>query len=643
MHKFQMPKSVTHLIPKLGLLAMAILVFAISIAQAVELPPDFSTAFIQTSGPNTPINVGDYYTSFQGAQEPHFVRINIPCTWPGDLPLTFALFDPEVQEPDPSVLEPPAADDEIRNDAGVGVDNPPTENIQFADITTYTLFAIRPGDVLDQVVGPVTFVPTSTITNTTNGRWVELVTFTPNTPGFGCGVYVLATETSDNDDNAWKLSVSHDPDCTVSVAGPGSCSGIGQAQSDLLSDGDEQDDADNTLGTGDELLLSLDQITYQHEAPDNTSLTCQQFFHPVFPDDAPEILLHNFDLDINNNTGFNSTVRHFSPSGDIIDGIVSRNQAWNGAADPPPFPPQRGGDLIPIAPEDVGLWVTEICVRRGNQYIYEGQQDEVIFLQPPPIPRMRVAKDDGRVFVAPNDSLTYAISFTNVSDTDPYPLPPPINAAPPGAAFNVTLTDQLPPFTTFVACQVNPPFTGTCAENPPGVVTIRINEIIAAGAGGTAAVTVQVNSDAPPGLITDTISLTYTGILGIEYPPVIDIDIDEILPQPPTPTLSTTPTPQPAPSATPSPTPKGEGGGESKPPTPPPAPTATPEMVAPQPTVTPTATEGPLPVALLPETGSQEAVWGPFGVGIALFLAALLGLIILRGWTERTTQTQKDS
>lgn len=612
---------------RLSLAIIALTIFVFNVVKAVEIPTTGSTAFIQTSGPNTPLSIGDFYTSLQGEGEPHYVRVLVPCSWPGDKPVTFALFDPEVQEPDPVFADPPLVDDEIRDPNNNTIINPPTENIQFADTTTYTLLAMRDNGQLDVVVPPVAFVPTTSVTSTTNGRWVELVTFTPNTPNFGCGIYVLGTETSDNDDNAWRLAVGHDPDCTVSVPNGGSCSGIGQAQSDLLKSGNEQDNADGRVGTGDEILISLDQITFQHEAPDNTSLTCQQFFHPVRASDLPEIRLNDFDLDIDNNVGFNSTVRHIAPTGQVYQGNPSNNQSWNNAPSPPPFPPVRGGDVIQVSPDEVGLWTTEICVRRDNQYIYEGQTDEIIFLKPPPIPRMAVSKDDGRTIVSPSDVLTYTIVFTNISLTDPYPLPPPANSAPPGAAFNVRLTDELPPFTTFVSCSIIPPLTGNCAEGPTGFVTFQINEKINAGDGGNTLVTVRVDADAPPGLITDTIVLNYTGILDEEYPPVTDTDVNEIIPTP-TPTETPAPIPTVAPTATPhhdndnNDNNNDDDGGSSAPAPPPPPATPVPgeASVAAPPTPTPV-------VLFLPETGNRDLLAVP----------TLLGLLLLAGIVIATT------
>ena len=118
----------------------------------------------------------------------HRISIDVPCAWPSAATITVALFDPESQTPDPIT---PTAFDEIRT----GADN-----------TSFTLYA--PGG---SVVGPVVYTPAGG----SNGLWVELATFTPGTAGFGCGEYALRVTTSNDDDNAWRLQVSHDADCTA--------------------------------------------------------------------------------------------------------------------------------------------------------------------------------------------------------------------------------------------------------------------------------------------------------------------------------------------------------------------------------------------------------------------------------------------
>lgn len=594
---FRHKRFLARKLPVLALITLVWLFALIGIVRAIKLPPDTSAAFIQTSGPNASLGVGDFYTNVEGDNDTHFLRVNVPCTWPGDQPITFALFDPEIQEPDPDrTIEPPFADDEIRDDTNTTVHMPPDTNIQFADVTTFTLYALNnQGQIDHTVVGPVAFTPS--LTNSTNGLWVEMVTFTPNTPNFGCGLYGLSAETANNDDNAWKLSVSYDPDCTVSLPGnPGTCAGVGQAQSTALNNGNEQDDADGIPGTGDDLLISAVKLSYQHENANSNTLTCQIFYHLVYPDDRPVVTFHNFDLDTNNSTGSTSTVTHTSPTGRVIVGAGSANRSWNNAPTPPQIPPVRGGDVIQVAPDEVGLWQTEVCVRRDNQYIFEGQRDEVVFLQAPPAPNLVVSKDDGRTIVGQNDTLNYTIGFSNIADTTP------LVPAVPGAAEQVTLTDTLPPNTTFVNCQVNSPFTGSCVENPTGIVTARINELVVAGASGSVNLTVQVNANAPTGFLTNTVRLDYVGsIIALQYPPKTATDIDEVQPQ----AATATPTDTPPPTATATATPT----------TPAPAPTSdstnTPEPTATTPPgSTPTTPPGSTPTPTSPSSSPSRGDQG---------------------------------
>ena len=199
---------------------------------------------------------------------------------------------------------------------------------------------------------------------------MELITFTPGTVGFGRGDYALRVTTATDDDNAWRLQVSHDPDCTAS---PGTCSTIGGAASALLSSGNEQDDVDGLTATGDELSLGIDQTTFQHATP-----SCQDFFFFVSGALSP-ITLHNFDID--NNT----SVTYFPPATSSLapsqNGTVSSNGVWNTATPPAPAgpPPTRVGDSFVIGPDDAGWWRTTVCVTAGNQYIFEAIQgvDEI--------------------------------------------------------------------------------------------------------------------------------------------------------------------------------------------------------------------------------------------------------------------------
>lgn len=474
----------TPVLRALLVLAGITLVVGLRVAYAVEIPPIDTVAFIQTSGPNAALGNGDFYTSSAADNGPHVIQFVVPCTWPADRPITVALFDPESFA---SATSP--AIDEVSGTA---------------DNTTFTLR--RNGLTL----ATSTYAPTGG----TDGLWVELATFLPDVD---CTIstaatYTIETTTANDDEQAWRLRVNNDPDCTVSTSGPGTCSGIGAAQSTLLSDGDEIDDFDNAPGTGDELLVGLFKVSFQHAAnPVNPAApTCQTFYFQVDAN-ATSVVLHNFDMD-----GRNS-VTYITATGRRVVGTVSGRTLWNrGSAG---SPPNRGGDVVAVQPGEGGVWRAEVCTGSGNQYIFEGETDKPIFFQQPPTPSMAVAKDDGVTQVQPNDLLTYTIVFTNTSGT----------STTPGAAARVTLTDQLPSNTTYVNCVVNAPFTGTCVENG-GVLDITINELVKATLGensGRIDVTVQVNPGAT-GTVVNTVQLAYSDIFGNNYSPVSDSDEDII-------------------------------------------------------------------------------------------------------------------
>ncbi len=124
-------------------------------AAAVDLPPIASSdLFLQTSGPNAGLGVGDWYTtpaSAGGGGQTHLIEITVPNDWPG-LPVTVALYDPELETPDPVS---PVAVDEIRGDA---------------DSATFTLIDPSGTPVASQTYSG----------GGTNGEWTELATFTPD-------------------------------------------------------------------------------------------------------------------------------------------------------------------------------------------------------------------------------------------------------------------------------------------------------------------------------------------------------------------------------------------------------------------------------------------------------------------------------
>lgn len=464
-----------HPIRPLKILLIVILWFVavIGVAYAIELPDPNSPVFIQTTGPNASLDIGDFYTNVGGANSNHFVEIDVPCGWPGNLSVTFAVFDPETTGG--VFTGPPSAVDEQRG----GSD----------DTTSFTLTAPD-----GNVVGPLDFAPT----DGSNGLWVELLTVTPDTAGFGCGVYTLATSTSDDDDNAWRLKVSHDPDCSVSDSAPGSCSGISAANSTLLDNGNEDDNPDDKPGTTDELVIGLVQASFQNIG---SGQPCQDFFFFVDGLTSP-LTLNNFDMD---NAG---SLTYTLPDGTEIDGTVSGATEWNNGDDT-----TRGGDVFDIDPSMVGWWQAEVCIPQNNQYIFEGQEGQPIYFTQPGTPVMVVAKSDGKTVVAPGETITHTIVFTNVSDT----------TSTPGTATNVTLVDTLPDGLTYQSCDIaalDAAYPGSsCTPTSASEVTVVLGDNVLPGQGGSFNIIVTVDADASDTL-TNTVSLNYRDPLGNPYAPV---------------------------------------------------------------------------------------------------------------------------
>ncbi|MBL8162683.1 MAG: DUF11 domain-containing protein [Anaerolineae bacterium] len=462
---------------KLVVVLAVFVLLGVGTTYAIEIPAPGAAAFIQTSGPNTPLNVGDFYTQAGSGNTNHLVEIYVPCAWPNASPVTFALFDPESQDPDPVVA--PFANDEVRG----GV----------PDNTTFTLTTAN-----GTVIGPTVFAPAGG----SNGLWVELVTTTPGAAG--CGTYTLTTTTGDNDDNAWLLRVVNDPDCTIT---PGTCTGIGAPQSALLGDANGTNDVDGADGTGDELLIGLSRITYQHAAT-----SCQDMYFFVDGLTSP-IALNNFDMDDFGGGNGNISITYFPPAGSVLGtplvGVESGGSSWNGSPDNPgniPNPP-RAGDQYAVTAADAGWWRARPCITANNQYIFEGLQNQPAFFQPS-IPLMTLGKVVDRATVpTTGGQVTYTITYANTN-----PLGAPTWGGP---AMNVTITDALPPGATFVSC------TGGCVGAGP--VTWNIGTVPAPpNAGSNGAVTVTVNLPAQPAgtVFTNSVQMDYSDLAGNAFPPL---------------------------------------------------------------------------------------------------------------------------
>lgn len=482
------------------------------IAGAVDLPPAGAQNFVQTSGPQTPLTIGDYYTSAQGGNDPtgHEFRVFVPCQWNTNLPITFAIFDPEVAVPDPATTDPIQADDEIRNSQNQEVDSNNS-----ASNTSFTLIA----------PGGANVSKTYTPTGGTNRLWVELQTIKLDVAGYGCGTYVLRAVTGGNDDNAYVIRVGNVSGCTVT---PGSCSTVSAATSQTIGDQPADSNPDKKNGTGDEIVIGMQRTSFQQYplAPgaDPNTLACQNFYTFVNPA-IGSVTFNNFDLDQKVNG--KKTVDYYPPGATDATkktGTVSGDQRWNG--DPAPGVdangvPVRKGDSYAIDDNNAGWWRIKVCTEPANpptsaknQYIVESSAG-VLFLEQPPMPEMSLTKTDGVNEATRGQLLTYVMTFANTS-TGPTA----------GAAYNVTLSDKLPIGTTYQSCAVDAPYTGTCSF-ANGSVSYSLNEIVPSGATGSVRVTVKVNNDAPARL-ENLAQVDYGDNLGNRYPPKRAVDVDTV-------------------------------------------------------------------------------------------------------------------
>lgn len=344
----------------LSVVATALLLGPSMSAMAVQIPNPGSQMFLQTSGPNAGISIGDYYTSPAGGNTDHVFILRVPADWPSGVPVTVALFDPELALPNPAS---PRAADEIRS---------------AADTSTFRLESPSGSTVASKTYSD----------SSTNGLWVELATFDPGITGWG--TYEVHVTVSDDDDNSWRIDASHDPDC---VAG-GSCA------SAFLVSGNETDVAPGGSAT---LALGVLRTSYQH---DGGGSVCVDHAFYVGPATPRPLRAHNFDMD---DAG---SVTYTKPGGGTVAGTVSGNGRWNGSVDA-----TRVGDVL----SDInGWWSAHVCISAGNQYVFEAP-GFASFHSIPPTPRLTVAKDDGVASAAVGDELVYTITVENVSNGDAHP------------------------------------------------------------------------------------------------------------------------------------------------------------------------------------------------------------------------------
>jgi uncharacterized repeat protein (TIGR01451 family) len=521
-------------------------------ALAVEVPPIGSLIYLQTNGPTDDISDGDWYGSNMNGAVPgyHYFSVTVPCGWPSNLTIYFDLQSPEMNtNPDAQLYD---------------------ELYTTYEQTEFEIYppsvTIRPGPTTPNVPAPGTGIPGSRITYapanvpvTTGGistigpaeGWVRYHSLpAPVT----CGQYLLRSQASGDNQNGWRLRVGSDNDGDPNNAPP-----------------PNYDNPDGLPGTGDELALGVLQGAYQHDQT-TVATQCLDLYEFVAPG-AATVTFHNFDMDLSLDPSRNN-VTYYDPSGTAHTGTTSDQNVWNNGTQT-----SRGaGDVI--SNPQPGWWRIHSCTGEHNEFIQEGQFSIPAYYTQPPYPVMTLTKDDGRTVVGPGDVLTYTINFANTSNATNHP----------GAAVNVVLTDNLPPNTTYVSCGFNAPTSGTCAQ-AAGVVTWNVSGIVAAGAGGSVRLTLQVNANAT-GTVVNNVTVNYGDPLGNIYPPVPASDTDTIQQVAPTPTA--TPTQPAGPTATPTVT-VTPGGPTATPTSPAPPPTATPTNVAPPPPPTATPRPGKTP------------------------------------------------
>ncbi len=458
-----------------GIFAVAVVLGpAASSATAVDVPPS-GGFYIQTSGPNALVTIGDWYSSnVVGAGNGyHYVEITVPCGWPSGTALNFDLFSPEMNQVAGALNlgdEPRGAYDNTQFElygpgvaAGPGTASPaPGTGIAGTQIT------FPPG-------APA--VPEA---------WVRYWTLSPVT----CGTYLLRTAVSNDDDNGWRLRVGLDTDADPTNAPPAN-----------------SDNPDGIPGTNDELIVGQTQISYQQDTGGVACLTLHEYVSPGLA----SVTMHNFDMDGNTRVRYYGPSDTYDPTG-LTGGIVgtlSANGQWNlGTL-------ARGGDVI-TNPE-AGWWQVVTCLGSTNQFIQEAQAGVGAYFGQPPIPALAVDKSDGVTDATPGDTLTYTVTILNLA-----------SGPTAGAAHQVTLTDLLPANTTFVSCGFVAPATGTCSQ-VAGTVTATLSGWMNAGTSAQVQVTVTVDSDAT-GTLTDQASATYKDVLGNPFPAVSATDVDTVLP-----------------------------------------------------------------------------------------------------------------
>ena len=433
-----------------------------STVEAVVVPSTGTPFYIQTSSPSRALGIGDWYTnSSAGAGNGyHYFTLHVPCGWPSGIPIHIDLFHPD-----------------LNGTPGGGV----SDEITTSGTTVFEVYA--PGTTLNPPTQPGPGAGGTLFQQTYNQNsigpiWTRLYTITAPVT---CGTYILRAQTNGNADNSWRLRFGSDDD--------------NDPNTPPLTN---YDNPDGLPGTGDELSIGLSATTFQHDA---TSVSCLTLYEYVAPGQS-SVTFHNFDMDNQTRVRYYSPTDTYDPNG-LTSGTVgtlSPNAAWNNGTST-----TRGGDTI--SNPTPGWWRIVSCINNNNQFIQEGQTNVISYMSPPPAPNLTLSKTDGVTVAAPGDIITYTLTFTNTGN--------PITS--PGAAYNVVLTDTLPPQVSFLNCTAP---NGTCTHSSGTVVYTRTNQLNY-NATDTITITVQVDPSLTSSVtFTNTAVLDYQDGYGNQYPQV---------------------------------------------------------------------------------------------------------------------------
>jgi uncharacterized repeat protein (TIGR01451 family) len=459
----------------------------VRLGAAIEVPP-VGGFYIQTSGPNTAVTIGDWYTatSAGAGSGHHYVEVTIPCGWPALVPLHFDLFSPEMN----NVAGSLGIGDEVRNSYDT------TEFELYGPGATVGPGYANPAPGTGIAGTQDTFAPGAPAVAET---WVRWVTLSP----VACGRYLVRSAVlvapDGDDDNGWRLRVGSDNDGDPTNAPPAN-----------------SDNADGIPGTNDELIVGQFQISYQQSTGGVACLTLYEYI----PAGLSSVTMNNFDMDGNTRVTYYAPSDAYDPTGLTggTPGTLSTNGQWNNGTI------ARGGDVI--ATPEQGWWRVVSCLGPTNQFIQEAQAGIGAYSGQPPVPSMAAFKTDNTTQTAPGGALDYVVTVLNTA-TGPTA----------GAALQVVITDALPPGVTFTGCEIVAPATGTCSESA-GVVTASLNGWINAGAGAQIVIHVTVNPGAT-GTLSDLATVSYTDALGNPFPPVTASDTDTVVMPPALPNTAT--------------------------------------------------------------------------------------------------------